>query len=135
VTILPAVEPQGSCCVDCDREGRGRGGIGGDGLEARVNTAGHGLAGGGECRLRHGVVLGVEYERNSVAHGRVDALRVERKTTGTDLNGVRLGRSEADEGGKSSGSESETHVDLCLLVFQRGKGARPALRGSKRAGC
>ena len=95
-------------------------------MEVRVDTVGHGLAGGGERRLCHGVVLGGEDERNGVTDGGIDARWVEHKTTGTDRDVVGLGRSEADEGGKSSGSESETHIDSCLLVFQRGIKARPA---------
>jgi hypothetical protein len=122
VTSLPAEEPLGGRCVDCDREGRGSGGIGGNGLEARISTVGHGLAGSGECRLRHGVVLGVEDKRNGVAHGRVDARWIERKGTVTDCDGVGLSRSEANEGGEGSGSESKTHVDSCLSVFQGREG-------------
>lgn len=42
------------------------------GLEARVHTAFHGIAGLGECRLGNGVVLAHEGEDDHVAHGCLD---------------------------------------------------------------
>jgi len=124
VTSLSAEEPEWGSRVDLNRHGGRLRRVGGHGLEARVDATGHWLAGCGECRLRHGVVLGEEDELDRVAHVRLNLVGrvVEPAATDLDLVGRLSGRG-GDEGGKSGGCEGKMHLFMeTFCVFGRGRG-------------
>lgn len=114
---LFAVEPEGGCRVHRDAEGRDTGRVGGHRLVTRVGTTGHGLARRGERRLCHGVVLGVECERDGITDGGSGLTGREGKARGTDLNLDVCRRDCGCEGGEGNGGKMKTHFDCLLKCF------------------
>jgi hypothetical protein len=106
VPSLMAEEPERGCRVHCDGEGGHFTCTGSHGLETRVDATEHGLARSGKRWLRHGVVLGVEDERDGVTDCGCDVGGREGKlAVGTDLNREVCCRDDGDEGGEGNGSK------------------------------
>jgi len=75
---------------------------------------------GAATGLCHGVVLGEKTNENGVNERWHDARWVEHKTTEQTVDVWGLGPKRGDEGGTSSGSESEKNIDSCAFGVSEG---------------